>query len=104
MNPNAVYVKRQAPVSRGFVCGHCNAGYTRTEAEDGDYVEHVKRCIETKIWAWNEAEYSKTYFKQVRATSRYKEQLTPKRRSQFRAWGWWLVKPAGPVLMKAEVS
>jgi hypothetical protein len=66
-------------------CGHCGqrVGWR-------DYTEHVKICIRARIETWDAEEFSKKYYAQVRAQSRFRQPGDPRRRSQFKSWGWWL--------------
>lgn len=81
-----------------YLCSHCK----RTCTDPVIYAEHVVACISETIRVWDEEEYSKRYFEQVRAISRYRGDI--KRRSKFKSWAWWAVKPDGPALVQAEVA
>lgn len=103
MNPNSVYVHRRASPARPFRCSHCNESFPASYGAS-IYTEHVKLCVARAIVDWDADAYSKKYYAQVRAISRFSSITNPNRRNQYRSWGWWLVKPDGPVLMNAEVS
>lgn len=83
-----------------FLCGHCDLRVPDPVA----YVDHVKACLEATIATWDTEAYSAAYFAQVRAMSRYRSASYPRKRSPFRAWNWWTVKPDGPALSAAEVA
>ena len=86
-------------VRQRFDCGHCG-----TSQPAVTYAPHVKACIADKISNWDEGEYSRRYYAQVRAISRFSQPGGKRRRSMYRAWGWWTLRSDGPPLMSAEVS
>lgn len=98
-NVNAVYVRGHAKPRPGpRKCQRCGA-----ETTVDSYVAHVKRCLAGQMVRWEAEEYSKRYFAQVRAISRFRKGGI-KQRSLFKSWAWWAVKPDGPALTRAEVS
>lgn len=100
-NPNAVYVLwHAAPQPKTYVCSLCSGKFSADK-----FVEHRKRCVSDAMIFWDADEYSKKYFQQVRAMSRFRQPGEAKRRNKYRAWAWWAaVRPDGPPLVRAEVS
>jgi hypothetical protein len=104
-NPHSIYVRTPKPYAQRLECSHCEHGMAWYKPEAEIYVAHVKKCLAKAIANWDPAAYSKTYFEQVRAMSRFKAPGDPRRRNRFRSWAWWSVaRPDGPPLVAAEIA